>query len=188
MSAQPVRSTLPLGVRPPAELTLVPPVMAGVDPAAYRSIFRSHAGGVAVVTADSGRGPVGFTATSVVSVSLTPPLVSFALANESSSLSTALEAEAVVVNFLDADQIDMAGRFASRGVDRFATPTRWSRLEDGAPVLDDAPSFLHGPIEHRFAVGDHHIIVANVHQVTQRRVYAPLIYHAGAYTTISTLR
>ena len=176
MSAQ----TLPS--LPSTELSLVPPAPA-VDPAAYRAIFRSHAGAVAVVTADAGHGPVGFTATSVVSVSLSPPLVSFALSNESSSFATLAAARTVVVNFLDASQTDLAGRFASRGVDRFAPPTRWSRLEDGAPVLDDAPSFLHGPIEHRFAVGDHHILVAGLHQATQRRAYGPLIYHAGRYGT-----
>ena len=182
MSAQPV--SLPSAT----ELTLVPPLLDGVDPAAYRSIFRSHAGGVAVVTADAGRGPVGFTATSVVSVSLSPPLVSFALSNESSSFATLLEARTVVVNFLDVDQADLAGRFASRGVDRFAAPTQWSRLEDGSPVLDEAPSFLHGPIEHRFPVGDHHIIVAGLLGAFQRRPYGPLIYHDGAYATTSTPR
>ena len=181
-------SAQPLSTSPATELSLVPPLPAAVDPAAYRSIFRSHAGGVAVVTADAGRGPVGFTATSVVSVSLQPPLVSFALSNESSSFPTLLEARAVVVNFLDVDQVDLAGRFASRGVDRFADPTQWSRLEDGSPVLDEAPSFLHGPIEHRFAVGDHHIIVASLHGALQRRPYGPLIYHDGAYGTTSTLR
>jgi flavin reductase (DIM6/NTAB) family NADH-FMN oxidoreductase RutF len=181
-------SLQPLPLSSAAKLTLVPPIHHAVDPAAYRSIFRSHAGGVAVVTADAGRGPVGFTATSVVSVSLSPPLVSFALSNESSSFPTLLEASTVVVNFLDADQVGLAGRFASPGVDRFAAPTRWSRLEDGSPVLDEAPSFLHGPIEHRFAVGDHHIIVAGLQVATQRRAYGPLIYHDGAYGTASPLR
>lgn len=180
-------SAQPLSTSSAAELTLVPPLLTPVDSAAYRSIFRSHAGGVAVVTADAGRGPVGFTATSVVSVSLSPPLVSFALSNGSSSFPTLLEADTVVVNFLDADQVDLAGRFASRGVDRFAAPTRWSRLEDGSPVLDEAPSFLHGPIQHRFAVGDHHIIVAGLHGALQRRAHGPLIYHDGAYGTAATL-
>jgi len=181
-------SAHPLSTAPPAELTLVPPLAAAVDPAAYRSIFRSHAGGVAVVTADAGRGPVGFTATSVVSVSLSPPLVSFALSKDSSSFPTLLEASAVVVNFLEAGQVDLAGRFATRGVDRFAAPTRWSRLDDGSPVLDEAPSFLYGPIEHRFEVGDHHIIVAGLHGAVRRRAYGPLIYHDGAYGTAATLR
>jgi flavin reductase (DIM6/NTAB) family NADH-FMN oxidoreductase RutF len=178
--------TLP--ARPSADLSLVPPAPPGVDAETYRSIFRSHAGGVAVITADAGRGPVGFTATSVASVSLNPPLVSFALSNGSSSFPTLIEADTVVVNFLDAGQVDLASRFATRGVDRFAAPTQWSRLDDDSPVLDEAPSFLYGPIEHRFAVGDHHIIVAALQEATQRRAYAPLIYHAGAYGTTSAAR
>jgi flavin reductase (DIM6/NTAB) family NADH-FMN oxidoreductase RutF len=136
-----------------------------------------------VITAGADRAPVGFTATSVVSASLTPPLVSFALSNQSSSFTTLSEADTVVINFLDATQAELAQRFAARGADRFASPTRWSRLEDGSPVLDDAPSFLHGRIEHRLAVGDHHIIVAGLQAAVQRRQYRPLVYHAGAYGT-----
>ena len=35
-----------------------------------------------------------------------------------------------MINFLSADQHEIAGRFATSGVDRFAEPTRWSRLAD----------------------------------------------------------
>jgi flavin reductase (DIM6/NTAB) family NADH-FMN oxidoreductase RutF len=178
MSAQTI---LPATV--PPELSLLPSPAVVVDAVAYRAAFRAHAGGVTVITADAGKGPVGFTATSVVSVSLTPPMVSFALSNNSSSFATLASAQTVVINFLDLTQAELAGRFAARGVDRFTHPTQWSRLDDGTPVLDDAPSFLHGRIEHRFAVGDHHIIVVALQTVTQRRSYAPLVYHAGSYGT-----
>jgi hypothetical protein len=47
-----------------------------VDDELFRSVFRRHAAGVAVVTAP-GRPPVGFAATSVISVSLRPRLISF---------------------------------------------------------------------------------------------------------------
>ena len=40
----------------------------------FKALFRGHPGGVAVITADAGDGPVALTATSVASVSAEPPL------------------------------------------------------------------------------------------------------------------
>ena len=57
-----------------------------LDADQFRAIFRQHPAGVAVVTlvAEDGR-PVGFTATSVISVSADPPLVAFSINTTSSS-------------------------------------------------------------------------------------------------------
>lgn len=162
---------------------LAPALESPVDADAYRSVFRRHAAGVVVITADAGDGPAGFTATSLVSVSLQPPLVSFALSSTASSWPAIDRAATVVINFLDADQHPIAGRFATSGIDRFAAPTRWSRLGTGEPVLDDAPSYLLGRIEHRVRVGDHHLVVARLATLGERREHAPLVYHAGGYTT-----
>jgi flavin reductase (DIM6/NTAB) family NADH-FMN oxidoreductase RutF len=152
-----------------------------VDPATYRSVFRRSAGAVSVITADDGTGPVGFTVTSVVSVSISPPMVSFAISNASSSFPTVARAASVVINFLSLGQHMLATTFAARGINRFAEPTRWSRLADGSPVLEDAPTYLHGRVQHRFPVGDHHIVVAELTAAEQRRHYEPLVYHAGGY-------
>ena len=43
----------------------------------FRSVFRGRPGGVAVVTADAGDGPVGLTATCVVPVSVAPAMLAF---------------------------------------------------------------------------------------------------------------
>jgi flavin reductase (DIM6/NTAB) family NADH-FMN oxidoreductase RutF len=152
-----------------------------VDADVYRSIFRRHAAGVVVITADAGHGPVGFTATSLVSVSLLPPLVSFAIATSASSWPTVSTATSLVINFLAADQHAIAGRFATSGIDRFAEPTRWSRLSTGEPALDEAPSYLRAQVEHRFAVGDHYLVVARPATHTERREHEPLLYHDGHY-------
>lgn len=154
-----------------------------VDADVFRTVFRRHAAGVVVITADAGHGPAGFTATSLVSVSLLPPLVSFSIATASSSWPTVQRAGSVVINFLDAGQQELAGRFATRGIDRFAEPTRWSRLRTGEPVLDDAPSYLRAHVEHRFAAGENHIVVARLAGHAERRDHAPLVYHDGQYVT-----
>ncbi|ADB29312.1 flavin reductase domain protein FMN-binding protein [Kribbella flavida DSM 17836] len=154
-----------------------------VDTDLFRSVFRRHAAGVVVITADAGHGPAGFTATSLVSVSSLPPLVSFSIATSASSWPTVQAARSLVVNFLDAGQRDLAGRFATSGIDRFAEPTRWSRLRTGEPVLDDAPSYLRALVEHRFAVGANHIVVARLAVHAERRIHDPLLYHDGQYVT-----
>lgn len=166
-------------------LTVVPDHVEerAVDADIFRTVFRRHAAGVVVITADAGHGPVGFTATSLVSVSLLPPLVSFSIATTASSWPTVHQANSLVINFLDADQHAIAGVFATSGVDRFAEPTRWSRLRSGEPVLDDAPSYLRALVEHRFAVADHHIVVARLAIHAERREHEPLLYHDGRYAT-----
>jgi flavin reductase (DIM6/NTAB) family NADH-FMN oxidoreductase RutF len=166
-------------------LSVVPdlPQDRPVDADRFRSIFRRHAAGVVVITADAGHGPAGFTATSLVSVSLLPPLVSFSIATTASSWPTVNQADSLVINFLDAGQHEIAGRFATSGIDRFAEPTRWSRLQTGEPVLDEAPSYLRGLVEHRFAVGDHHIVVARLATHAERREHEPLLYHDGRYVS-----
>ncbi|GAB3255420.1 flavin reductase family protein [Kineococcus gypseus] len=146
-----------------------------------RELFAAHAGAVAVVTADGGAGPAGFTATSVSSLSLEPPLLVFNVARTSSSWDAVASAATVAVHFLDASQTDLARRFAARGTDRFTAPLRWSPLPGGAPGLDDAPVVITGPVEHRFAAGDHHLVVVRIAWAEVRRVHEPLLHHAGGY-------
>lgn len=157
------------------------PEERAIDAEVYRSVFRGHPAGVVVITADAGQGPAGFTATSLVSLSLHPPLVTFSVATEASSWLTVGKANSVVINFLSVDQAPIADRFAARGVDRFAEPMRWSRLRTGEPVLDDAPGYLRALVAHRLAFGDHHLIVARLIAHAGRRDHEPLIYHDGQY-------
>ena len=73
--------------------------------------------------------PVGFTATSVISVSADPPLLAFSVDSASSAWRALADAETLVVNFLTAAQVEVSARFATSGIDRFAT-TEWSRAAD----------------------------------------------------------
>jgi flavin reductase (DIM6/NTAB) family NADH-FMN oxidoreductase RutF len=161
------------------------PRVDSVNPAAFKAAFRRHAAGVVVITADAGRRPAGFTATSLASVSLDPPLLSFALATTASSWPTVAIAPTLVVNFLADDQRGLATTFATSGIDRFAEPTRWSRLVTGEPVLDEAPGHLRAEIVDRHPVGDHHIVVARVTHAWAVDEHAPLVYHGGTYGRVA---
>ena len=115
---------------------------------AFRSIFRQHPAGVAVVALRDGDRPVGFTATSVVSVSADPALVTFSVAGTSSSWPALSRATSLTIGFLAAEQVDVSARFATSGVDRFAG-VDWHWLPTGEPVLDDVPAWIRGDVVQR---------------------------------------
>ena len=91
----------------------------------FRAVFRDHAARVVVVTAPGAPAPVGLTATSLASVSLDPPMVSFAVAAGASAWPVMATAPRLGVHLLDHGQDWLATRFATSGVDRFAEPVRW---------------------------------------------------------------
>jgi flavin reductase (DIM6/NTAB) family NADH-FMN oxidoreductase RutF len=155
-----------------------------LDADLFRNLLRHQASTVAVVTAP-GAPPVGFTATSFTSVSLHPPLVSFCLNRASSSWPTVASAEHLAVHLLAADQHELARRFATSGIDRFASPTRWRPGPHRVPLLDAALAQLVCRVVDRVAAGDHVIVLAAPllgHHLDQG---APLLYHQGHYANLA---
>ncbi|KJE20140.1 conserved protein of DIM6/NTAB family [Frankia torreyi] len=172
--------------RPAPPLPAPLPVPAAADraaAAALRRAFRRHAAGVTIVTLTGAQGPVGFTATSVASLSQSPPLVSLSLSAGSSIVPTLHAADTLVVHLLSHDQHDLAARFAAPGADRFAAPTRWRTLGTGEPLLLDAAVWLRCRIRDRIPAGDHWLVVAEVVESRAERSVAPLVYHDGGYGT-----
>ena len=78
----------------------------------FRSVFRDHAARVVVVTAAGRPAPVGFTATSLASVSLDPPMVSLAVAR-ASAWRTVSRSSRIGVHLLARDQEGLATTFAT---------------------------------------------------------------------------
>lgn len=137
-------------------------------------------GGVAVITLRAPRGPVGFTATSVISVSTEPPLLAFSLAASSSSRGAVEVADAVVVNLLSRDQRDVAARFAQRGIDRFAG-VAWSPLPTGEAVLHGTTAWVRGEIDARIPVGDSLLVTVRAQLAHQAEEPNPLLYVDRSY-------
>lgn len=151
----------------PAGAPLVPGAMdrhgfaSSLSAEEFKALFRGHPGGVAVITADAGDGPVALTATSVVSVSAEPPLLIFSISALSSSSDVLSRAETVVVHLLDANDIDVAKLGASRGVDRFAQAQTWSRLPTGEPVYDGVRAWVRCAVIDRMDAGTSTVIAAH---------------------------
>ncbi|MEU6403391.1 flavin reductase family protein [Streptomyces sp. NPDC046985] len=151
------------------------------SPDLLRSVFRRHAAGVAVVTARGEAGPVGFTATSLTSVSAEPPLISFGVGAGSSSWPTISHAEHIGVHILGEHQAELAALFARSGADRFAAPTSWREGPEGVPVLDGVLAWLVCRVAARVPAGDHRIVIAEVTLGESAGAGRPLLYHQGRF-------
>jgi flavin reductase (DIM6/NTAB) family NADH-FMN oxidoreductase RutF len=150
----------------------------------FRSVFRDHAARVVVVTAPGDPSPAGFTATSLSSVSLQPPLVSFAVARTASAWATVSRSRRLAVHLLAADQEWLAATFATSGIDRFAA-VRWRPAPGGEPVIDGCAALLTCEVVQHVPAGDHVLVVARVAEARVNRSGSPLIYHDGGYASVS---
>ncbi|WP_113700999.1 flavin reductase family protein [Nonomuraea lactucae] len=146
----------------------------------FREALAVHAAGVVVITAQSDGVPVGLTATSFSSVSLDPPLVSFYVDQSSTTWPWLRTADHFAVNVLASDQAELASRFARKGVDRFAEPTRWRPGPLGAPLLQEVSAHLICLPYETLDVGDHVLVVGLVAEADVRGG-RPLLYHQGRF-------
>ncbi|WP_217238344.1 flavin reductase family protein [Streptomyces sp. AC555_RSS877] len=151
------------------------------SPELLRSVFRRHAAGVAVITARGDAGPVGFTATSLTSVSAEPPLLSFGIGTGASSWPAVAETDHVGVHILGEHQQDLAATFARSGADRFGAATAWREGPEGVPVLDDVQAWLLCRIAARVPAGDHRLVLAEVVLGDSTGPGRPLLYHQGRF-------
>ena len=163
-----------LGTSAPREEVL------GAD--AFKGVFRRHPAGVAVITAVVDGQPVGFTATSVISVSADPPLLAFSVDSASSAWRALSTADTLVVNFLSAAQVEVSARFATSGIDRFAT-TDWYALPTGEPVLVGSAAWVRGEVVQRTPVGRSFLVsvLALESDVPDEAPGGPLVYHDRSY-------
>ncbi|OIJ96003.1 flavin reductase family protein [Streptomyces colonosanans] len=151
------------------------------SPDLLRSVFRRHAAGVAVITAQRDGTPVGFTATSLTSVSAEPPLISFGIGTGGSSWPVISEARHVGVHIVGEHQEGLARTFARSGADRFGAPTSWREGPEGVPVLDDVLAWLVCRVVARVPAGDHRIVLAEVVVGDPSGDGRPLVYHQGRF-------
>lgn len=167
----------------PRMTALLRPLTPGFSSQEFRAALGAFATGVTVVTAidPSGR-PVGLTANSFNSVSLTPPLVLWSLSRRAGSMPAFSSGSHYAINILAADQKALAERFASKDVDRFAG-LRFREGAGGAPVIEGSAAVFECFNRSQYEEGDHVIFVGEVERCERREGALPLIYHGGRYFT-----
>lgn len=116
--------------------------------------------GVALITAQTGVGPLGITANSFSSVSLDPPLVLWCAARSSLRHDGFVQAPSFCIHVLSAEQMDVAKHFAAQGHDFSSYP--WEAGPNGAPTLHGCLATFHCDTHAVHGAGDHSIILGQI--------------------------
>ena len=149
----------------------------------FRTALAMFATGVTIVTARTADGGlVGLTANSFNSVSLNPPLVLWSLAKAAASMPAFSTGSHYAINILAADQKELAKRFATKDVNRFAGVAFVDGV-GGAPLLAGAAATFECFNRSRYDEGDHVIFVGEVERCSHRAAASPLLFHGGKFYT-----
>lgn len=158
--------------------------MSAPDEARYRRVLGHFATGVTVVAATAGAAgseePIGLAVNSFTSVSLSPPLVAFCVAQESSTWPRIRESEGFCVNILAEDQEEISRVFATPRARRFAG-VGWRPAPSGAPILAGVLAWIDCVIEHEQEAGDHLLVIGAVTDLEVVRPGGPLVFYRGGY-------
>jgi len=157
-----------------------------MDEDARRKVLRQVPYGMYVMTAIEEGAPAASTLTWLSQCSFHPPLVMIGIQTNSLMHAAVEKSGAVAVNFLAADQKEIAERF-------FKPP----KVEDrtlhglpfepgpvtGAPLLPDLPAWLETRVVDRVTRGDHEVFVCEVVGAGIRRSdFAPLLLAATPWS------
>lgn len=154
-------------------------MIAALDLRALRDAFGLFATGVTIVTgAKAGGEPVGVTANSFCSVSLEPPLVSWCLQRESTSIDAFAVGRPFAVHVLQLAQEGEAMHFARRAAGKF--PAGGVLPPDVPPLIEGTLCRFDCAVEAQYPGGDHLIIVGRVTGFAPMPG-EPLVFQGGVF-------
>jgi flavin reductase (DIM6/NTAB) family NADH-FMN oxidoreductase RutF len=157
-----------------------------VSPDELRAAMGRVPAGVAVVTVAVDGQRLGLTVASLVSLSLEPPLVGFAIRRDAALHELLREARELAISVLAAGQEHLAQHFA-RGVPPIALWELIPLRPDAGdpPQLDGAAAWLRCRLTDEHETGDHTFFVAEVEAAEPGAAATrPLVFHGQAYTDL----
>lgn len=158
---------------------------ADLDARALRDAFGLFATGVTVVTGTKVSGePIGVTANSFSSVSLSPPLVLWCLQRGSTSIDAFAIGRSFAVHVLRLEQEREAMHFARRAADKF--PQGTIAAPETPPLVEGALCRLDCAVAAQHPAGDHTIIVGRVTRLASGPG-APLVFQGGVFGRFTPL-
>ena len=148
------------------------------DPLRFRQALGRFATGVVVVTTSTASGPVGLTANSFASVSLSPPLVLWSPAKSSGRHNTFLHARHFAVHILAGGQKKVCDHFvrSSGGFGDFCA----SYSDAGIPLIPGCAAIFECTQAAVHDGGDHSIIIGEVNRVHSGEASA-LVFRSGEF-------
>ncbi|MDX9990562.1 MAG: flavin reductase family protein [Anaerolineales bacterium] len=154
-----------------------------LDPDLFRQAMRSWSTGVAIVTSIHENIWHGMTVSSFTSLSLTPPQVLIALAQQARTRPLIAASGIFGVSILASDQSEISDRFAGRvpdNRDRFQGLETFS-LETGAPFLRGGLACFDCRVVNTLNSGEHTIFIGEVLAAETFGEHQPLIYFDRQY-------
>lgn len=168
-------------------MTIVDKVIGGshgMDGGSYRAVMRHQTGAVTVIAAGLVGSRAGLTATSVSSLSDSPPTILACVHRSSAAHERIVRAKAFSVNLLASDQQEVAERFAGRrglrGEDRFQG-LEWVTMRSGAPILAGALASLDCELLDQHSFTTHSIFIGRVLDGQFQGEKQPLLYFRGDF-------
>jgi flavin reductase (DIM6/NTAB) family NADH-FMN oxidoreductase RutF len=153
------------------------------DGAEQRALFRRWPAGVSVVVAEAGGRRAGMTVSSLLSLSLDPPLVGVSIARSASLYEVLRESDEWAISILAGDQAGLAQHFG-----RSVPPLV---LWDGIAVVDHNPFLLAGAVGwisartvDEVVTGDHTFFVGEVLRLEPGPGRGSLVYLDRRYAAL----
>lgn len=156
-----------------------------IDEKKLRQVAGAFPTGVTIITTEKDDGSIhGMTASSFLSVSLTPALVSFCV-KENASMFPMLEIGKIVgISILEASQQDISNQFAGSNKEDLKIPM--TEVNSGAMVIDKALAWYSTIVHQIIPVGDHFLILCKIVELERAAEGNPLVYWSGYRTTSNT--
>ena len=148
---------------------------------AFKQAFRRHAAGVAIVTSLHPDGhPVGFTATSLASLSATPPLATFNMARISSAWPAMTVGNRIAIHTLGPRTRFLAELMAGDHDLRF-DGAHWHPGPHGVPILDGVTAWMLGTVVEVHPIEESAVIIVSIEDGELGPEDEALLYHERKY-------
>ncbi len=145
----------------------------------FRRVAGHFASGVTVVTTRADGTDYGTTASSVASLSLTPPMMLVCLNKESTTGQAVRRSGVYAVNVLSQGQAQLARTFAAKGGDKFGGVSYWPG-QLGVPLLAGALAHIECRVTEQVSGGTHTVFLGEVESAAAEEGN-PLAYYRGDF-------
>ena len=156
-------------------------VTTGAD---LRGLMRLWPHGVSILSVDVDGDRMGVTVSSLVSLSLEPPLVGVSIGKDASCYELLRSAGRFAISLLGAEQEELARRFAAGYppiVHWQGVPTREGKV---APLIEGALGWIEAETRTEADAGDHTFFIADVLSIEHGPSHHALVYRESTYHSV----
>lgn len=149
----------------------------------FKDVMSNLVSGVSIVSSRDNVGKFyGFTATSLTSVSLNPPLLLFCVKSLSHTINAIRESGVFTISMLAEDDSTISNHFASNNADKFSNFDKYILGDfSNCPIISTAHSAIECSLHAEYDGGDHRIVVGCVENAIIRNDKMPLSYYRRGY-------